>query len=459
MFLLEVVLTRLKRATRFLINEGINVPSMVFLWGAVLEEAGRLDRAAAVYQRALDLADRSRDRRMFKVRQRWQFRLERLWHLRGNPRVHDPLFACGLQPRHDRAAGPAAGGFRAQWEARGLRIDGFLFPLGRSRTIEVRIDDMVVRTIPLTRVAFLPPFFQITLTRATIEAFPPRSTLRLVAEDGSGLAWGGAQDVEVVVPHGDGSLGSHGPADRAVDKKGTLIGPQAEMEARRARLLDLYARARDAFDQHAGSPLMLMYGTLLGFHRGGDFIVDDDDFDVGYFSDAVSVDEVKREGMALVEKLAAAGFWVSFNRVGRLFRLRSPDDPPEIHLDVHAMWREHGALWIHPKARLACTREDFLPCAQARFRGVQVNLPARPEAFLAGYYGPGWRTPDPAYSTNSRPFSYAWRRYLARAFVTPTEYAGMRERIAAAAPGGPGRLISIGSHSLYPLDVYNRECE
>ena len=73
--------------------------------------------------------------------------------------------------------------------------------------------------------------------------------------------------------------------------------------------------------------------------------------------------------------------------------------------------------------------------------------------------GSSWRTPDPAYSTNSRRFAWRHYRYLARAFVSPADYARMQARIAAASGGvDGGRLVSQGSHSLYPLDEYRAEC-
>ena len=52
-------------------------------------------------------------------------------------------------------------------------------------------------------------------------------------------------------------------------------------------------------------------------------------------------------------------------------------------------------------------------------------------------------------------------RNLARAFVTPAEYGAMQREIAGLAATGarPGRLISIGSHSLYPLVDYERDCD
>ena len=163
----------------------------------------------------------------------------------------------------------------------------------------------------------------------------------------------------------------------------------------------------------------------------------------------------------MVVRLVARGFTVSFNRNGRLFRLRLADSPPHVHLDVHAVWFEDGRAWIHPQARLDCTPEDFLPPRTGVLRGVAVDLPQRPEAFLRAYYGESWRVPDPAYSTVARRIPRGVSRNLARAFVTPAEHGEMQREISALPAAGvpPGRLISIGSHSLYPLDAYERDCD
>src|SRR5688500_2209226 len=99
--LTAALLTRCKRAARFLVHEGLTLPAAWYLLGAWHESRGRWAAAAAAYEQAIARGDASRNRRMFRVRQRWQFRLEHAWHRLGSPRVHDPLFACSLQPAAD----------------------------------------------------------------------------------------------------------------------------------------------------------------------------------------------------------------------------------------------------------------------------------------------------------------------------------------------------------------------
>ena len=460
----EFLLIRCKRIARFLLNEGLTFPSLHYFHGMAWESVGRREQAAAAYARAIAAADRSGNRLMFQSRQRWQFALERTLAEACRRRVDDPYFDARISLDPHSAAtrvqrNRAAGHYEAAWCHRGLRIDGFLDPL-RTHTKAVRflLDGRLLREVTVARRPLLPPFFQLTLQRPSIAAFPPDATLRLETREGEPLLFHGCAATRIQVPHGDGRLAGN---DMKVDKKGLLVTPDTGLHCRQQAMLDVYAAAREAFRRELDTPLFLLYGTLLGFHRGGDFIPGDDDFDVGYVSACTSAREAKHEAMRMVVRLVAAGFTVSFNRNGRLFRLRLPDSPPHVHLDVHGVWFEDGYAWIHPQARLPCTRQDFLPTGTGTLRNIGVEVPQRPEAFLRAYYGASWRVPDPAYSTAAKRVPRAVLRNLARAFVTPAEYGAMQREIAGLAATGarPGRLISIGSHSLYPLVDYERDCD
>lgn len=465
---LERLLTFLKSATRFIQNEGITLPGLWFILGTWHEENARHDAAILAYTRALNLADRSSSQRMFLVRQRWQFRLERQYYLRGTPRVEDPLFECRADPDRTSRCSTAQrqrspGHYEAYWDYRGLRIDGFLSYRVRECILRVYLGERLLRELTIVRNGWAPPHFQLTLTRPTIAACPASSTLRLELADGRRLLCEGCAQVSIAVPHGTGSIdqaGNGGDGTRSIDKKGFLVEHGQSRDSRQSQMLELYSAAMSAFMDLFDRHLMLLYGTLLGQVRSRDFIPGDDDFDVGYVSLMTSPEAVKVEAKDIALRLVRAGFVVSFNRSGRLFRLRRPGDEPKVHLDVHPVWFEPSGTWIHPRAHLSCRIDDFLPASQGTFRGAAAYLPGKPEAFLAAYYGPGWRVPDPAYSTAARRFPRHMRRHLARAFVTPAEYAEMQAALAAQpAPAAAGRLISIGSHSLYPLAEYERTCD
>lgn len=463
--LMEAVLLRSLVVARFWLNEGHTLPGMHYLIGYWLESRGRFGQAVVAYERALASADRSSNRRMFKVRQKWQFALERVYHAEGKPRVYDPLFECQAQPREEKRVSSlrrriAIGYYRTEWKHRGLSVLGFLNRKNGPATVCVYANSVLMRQIRVSRGPLFPSYFQLSMSRAAIAALPPASRLRVEFSDGTPLLCEGCEEVDLILPHGSGTVCGNG-ASPVLDKKGFLLSKGDSLKARQSAYLEVYAKAREIFEREFGTPLILLYGTLLGQHRGGDFIPGDDDFDVGYVSLETSPEGVKEEAKEMVLSLVGAGFTVTFNRGGRLFRLRHACSRPDGHLDVHAIWFDGGKAWIHPQACLACVREDFLPARLAQLRGVRVQVPRRPEAFLEAYYGEGWRIPDPAYSTAASRVPRRIKRHLARACVTPIEYSNMQRQLndSKSASTTPGRLISIGSFSLYPLEEYEVNCD
>jgi hypothetical protein len=460
----ERILTHLKHVAHFALNAGVTYPGLWYVLARIQERCVNPVSAARTYARAIASADRSGNRNMFKVRQHWQFCMERALHDAGAARVEDPLFSCKAAPSAQALVSPqqrrrAPGHYEARWRFRGLRIDGFLDSRQAvGKTIRVLLDGQLLREVTVAKAPFIPPYFQLTLQRSTIADLPMDSMLRVETAEGTALLFDGASATQVHVPHGSELICRN---RSGVDKKGFPTSIGEELESRQRALLDIYAKAREAFAREIDKPLFLIYGTLLGFHRNGDFIPGDDDFDVGYISGCASPEAVKREAMDIVVRLVLSGFMINFNRNGRLFRLRLPTSPPDTHLDVHTVWFEGRKAWVHPQARLECSAGDFLPVAHSEMRGVPVAVPRNPEAFLSAYYGAGWRTPDPAYASTSRHIPGAVLRHLARALVTPLELRRMQHDIAARAGDvlPPGRLVSIGSHSLYPLDEYERNCD
>ena len=238
-----------------------------------------------------------------------------------------------------------------------------------------------------------------------------------------------------------------------LDKKGVISPSLAQTQLRQERYLAIYERVRDFFEQELGRPLFLMYGTLLGYYRDGEFIPGDDDFDVGYVSDKTNPAAVKEEAKDLIVALVRAGFTVSFNRRGRLFRVQlDGDDADDCHIDVHHIWFQDGNLWAHNHLCMPASRDDFLPVVDGTLRGVRVSAPRVPEVFLRGNYGPGWRVPDPGFRYYPSQVDPSVRRNLNRALLTAGEYKELARRVehVTAGSAGAGRLVSIGSQDLYP---------
>ena len=461
---MELLLSLLKRTTRYFLSAGFNIYSIAHILAMTLEYLNQRKMAATIYEWVLAKIDSSSSPRIFRVRQHWQFRTERNFTKMGMARVEDPIFSCAIEANDTcllkgRRRREAAGYYDAYFTHRGLRIDGFLRPGIGKVHLELLIDGQVIRRTTTSLLPLGLPIFVLGVWRDALAHFPASSRLTLRLSSGEKLLFHGCEEILLKIPHGNHDKFCE--QKLRVDKKGFLIREKSEISNVRLAFLEIYRRASEFYENNFGTPLFILYGTLLGQCRNNDFIPGDDDFDVGYYSDAVRSKDVRMEGMKMVIALVRAGFIVSLNRSGRLFRLRLPDMPPTCHLDVHAIWVEHGSLWIHPRANLSCKRDDFLPACKAIFHGHEVMIPARPEVFLAAYYGDDWRKPNPAYSTASRPFPRWKSRHLRKTFITPLHLKFMQDCIEKSPKdkNNKGVLIANGIQSIYPLDRYEKFCD
>jgi hypothetical protein len=406
------------------------------------------------------------------VKQRWQFQRESIYHQLGKARVEDPLFTCTVESGEPAPAGEPPGGggapqrgaggaspvglFNARTVFSGLSITG-LVAAGDADSVEILLDGTLLRRVNLGGDEFFPQF-SLEIRRATLASFPRRGTLEVRTPDGTRLhAPGGADRLEVAVPHGNGRLPDIIAAGGRLDKKGSISPSLAETKLRQERYLEIYARVRDFFEQELGRPLLLMYGTLLGYYRDGDFIPGDDDFDAGYVSDRTDPVAVKEETLGLVRRLVRAGFTISFNRKGRLFRIQLEREATDrFHLDVRPLWFQRGNVWLHNHCSFRSGREQFLPAAEGELRGVRVLVPRNTEAFLRGHYGPGWKVPDPGFMYYTSEVDPAVLENLSKALLTVREYKEFAARLRREVGDSPpaGRLVSVGSQDLYPLDEF-----
>jgi hypothetical protein len=428
-------------------------------WSAPLAElreaAGDLDGAIDAYTGAVEASGTSRSAWVVRSRHLWQFELERLHHRRGQPRVDDPLFDATIE------ALPGGGGedhpvgvFLARFTHQGLHVRGMLAD-GAVEMLQVALEGTVVRSINVAGGGLRP--FDGLLQREVLGVAPREGRLTVTARDGRPL-WtsGRAEAVRVRLPHATGELLDLLAAGATIDKKGGLAPTAAEVIARQDDHLRLYERVR-AFLAAEGRDLLVLYGTLLGVHRDGELIPGDDDVDCGYVATGHDPVAVKQEAVVLIERLVRGGFDVSFNRRGRLFRVHHPSiGDASIHLDVHPMWFEGDALFVHNHHRFPARGDDLLPAEERQLRDRTVLVPRRPEVLLERFYGPGWRTPDPGYVDDSSGADPAVMARLGEALLTPDEHRSLAARLddPAARRPGQGRLISIAMQSLYPLEAF-----
>lgn len=431
-------------------------PDRVAWWGLLLEvcvTAGRTARAVEVGEQLAAQLNGATGTWVDRSRHRWEFLTERARYQLGRGRVEDPLFDVEVRPiAATGALQDPPGVAQVQVDHQGLRVAGAVVA-GATDRIQVRLDDDVVRTVNLGRDAPVATF-ALVLRRATLARLPTSCRVQVVTGTGQVLPiQGHAEQVEVRCPTGDGTWGELRAAGVGLDKKGMLGRRAGETAAVQGDHLRLYATARDAFAE-LGRSLFAFHGTLLGIHRDGDLLPDDDDFDVGYLSDADDPTGVRDEAVAIIEALVARGFTVSVNRRGRLFRLHHPDiGPASFHLDVHPVWSDGTALFAANHLRMVASRDAFVPTAEVEVRGTRVLVPRDPEAFLESNYGPGWRTPDPGSVDDDTGVPAEVVETIARASLSPRHQHELRDRIAAAraVDPGSGRFVPIASQPLYPL--------
>lgn len=409
-------------------------PDLGFLHARHLVARGKGSQAAALYARAVPGARRDG--------------------------IDDPLFSCriegaGTPPPADRP--PALRGrFALEFGYFGLKVTATLQALAGTdsaslpRHLDILLDDRILRSENLTfrggRAVIL-----FTVKRRTLAMFPPQSRLQLRCQGGGAIPFGASADHALLhVPHGQGDIAGMLDLGGTLDKKGNpRITPEA-LRQRQEGYLALYTRANALFQAEFGRPLFLVCGTLLGQHREGDFIPGDDDFDVGYLAEGTTTDAVKAESVAMIERLVARGMTVTMNRAGKAMRLSDALSGPDLHLDITPVFTlGDGQVWLHKLARLPLDLEGFRQVETVRLRDTPVQVPACAEAFLAAYYGPGWRVPDPAFTYTGASVPAEVRDGLAAICLSPAEQRALLARTDAQHL--PGAFVPIRMQRLYPL--------
>jgi hypothetical protein len=370
---------------------------------------------------------------------------------------NDPLLHCTLEKIQGRSD---KGWFKVDFNFNGIVIQGEVGDFDQfstspqNATVDMLLNDEIFRRVSISATNGK---FRQAIRRKALWMFPKVSEIQVLDSGGHKLSLGRHSPdfcaARLYVPDGDGSICCRGEVGGRIDKKGWPISTPAEIDQRQMELLALYDKCRKIFAEEFGKPLLSVYGTLLGFHRNGDFIPGDDDFDVAYVSQEKTAEAVKAEAIRIMERLVECGFTVFVNNQGRPFRLRAKENSFETHLDVHVLFSlgdEH--TWLHPRARLALDIDTFNAVDSVVIRGVEVLKPRHAEGFLEAYYGEGWRVPDPSYSfqaTSSDPMIAAT---LTSACLSLREQRAMSRRIKAR--NLTGEFVAVLLEDPYPLSTY-----
>lgn len=383
--------------------------------GRAHERHGNLELALQQYRSALCALE--------SVDTAWRNRVEPMWRFRERYVAARLAGGTTADPHLSRVVAPAvcsvekepSGFFEASITHAGLQLDGFVVSR-QTTSVDIEIDGVRVKTVDLDHQRWLPAF-TFEISHNTLSEFPEQSTVTLLAHGRPLVVEGGGAAVRLDVPGGTGQLAGLVGSGRLLTKKGTLVAPGRD---RRVDYLEAYRDLRDRFEELLGRKLFLLYGTLLGCHRDGDFIGGDDDFDVGYLSDAKTPAQLKEQVRRDSIELLRAGYDIAAAGGGRLFKVRSRDT----WIDVNPIWFFDGCAWGFNRHRVG--RAVFEPVESTEFLGYRVYVPKDTAAFLADNYGDSWRAPQPGFRYYRHPADV---KIMRRSWLRPTELAEFSDQV------------------------------
>lgn len=184
-----------------------------------------------------------------------------------------------------------------------------------------------------------------------------------------------------------------------ISKKGELLRSLKIDNEWQDGVFSFYEYARKKFKRLFGYDLHIIYGTLLGLEREGDFIEGDDDFDTAYFSKHSNPDLVKAEFIEIVSKLSASGENISLTKRRNLIKWKKNG----VNIDIFFSWIEGPNYYLTfavggPFADLFIDGFE-----EVEFKTRSVLAPVRRRELLEAIYGPKWQTPDPLFQWKIQP--------------------------------------------------------
>jgi hypothetical protein len=387
-------------------------------FGRALEGAERHGEAAGAYRRAQAIVSEEDEPWRHNALREWAFRSTYCDARTGTAATSDDRLTIEVREQAEPFA-PTTETAGLLWGSvthTGLQVSGRLVAPG-STTVEIVLDGRPVIAIDVrAEVDGGRAAFDFTIKHQTLRHFPPSGHLDVRTASGHLLAnRRGGRGLRVSVPHGDGSLLARLGGD-LLTKKGTVRDIRESVAGNERAILAAYVHAKELFADRFGVELFLLYGTLLGVHRDGRLIPGDDDVDLGFATTAGDPLEAKAQALEVVHALLAASHDVAIKRRGGLFLLHLEDIP----FSVYPLWFADGRTWGHTS--IVADREDFVPAREVVLGGFPLLVPRRPEVFLEGTYGPGWRVPS---STFRHHRSRATRRRIRAAGLSPSESAAM----------------------------------
>jgi SAM-dependent methyltransferase len=184
----------------------------------------------------------------------------------------------------------------------------------------------------------------------------------------------------------------------AVDKVGHLGRAFSATDSGvRDEILAGTQRALTDLRESCGVTAYLSYGALLGAVRDGAMIAHDSDTDICYLSRRSSPADLILESYRVERTLRDLG-WDLLRMSGGDLKLLLPlSDGRKCHIDIFVAFRVGGTFYQLGNRSGTLPESAILPLSTIELHGFELPAPARPEEMLAFVYGPGWRTPDPAF--------------------------------------------------------------
>ncbi len=147
----------------------------------------------------------------------------------------------------------------------------------------------------------------------------------------------------------------------------------------------------------------LFYGTLLGAVRENDFILHDNDLDVGMY-----INDHKDE---LISKFKEKGFELKKTFGSKNEGLEYALERNSIKLDIFFFYKEKDYIWTSEwycnkfvnfkilkklklvKAKLLKIKYPFIKTKEIKFKGEKFLIPSNSEECLEAHYGKDWKIP------------------------------------------------------------------
>lgn len=206
------------------------------------------------------------------------------------------------------------------------------------------------------------------------------------------------------------------------------------------RTFSLYNMVREHLKTVFSVDLVVIYGTLLGAVRSGQFIGHDHDFDCGFISKFSVPQEVRQEAILIAENLVSSGFQITVKP--SCIYVRHPSIP-RAQIDI-------GRIFLGPDGKLQTafgfagtteyTAEHFKGVETISLAGSTVYTVSNPEVLLSCIYGNEWRIPNSGFNWDRE------RRRITRAArLTKAEILSIAEFVEKQASAKANELSQESS--------------